>query len=302
MFGKHEWVPAEGTIVEVRVEPGHKDPYAAPKVYVVDLRPSIGAPYRAEVQFRYQDYPRTHQPDPGEVTGFRVDAKSKKVEFDKSDPRNDIDARSIASQERLRQRTAAMSAPSSLGWPGLAGIQIGAAAAAPDAIKWIVPTQCPNCGATVEQAVAEHEDSPRCAFCEHPLPVQPPNSQPGGLGVLQALQALGAHAATQSPVGTAARILEVGHPVQATLLAANALPGMKNAAGLDVTALVLSVTPADGTPAYQTQTGQHVPDEAQHLLVPGAVLPGKCLPDQASSPVVIDWEAALAAAPPIDGS
>jgi hypothetical protein len=70
MFGKREWVPAEGTIVEVRVEPGHKDPYAAPKLYVVDLRPSVGAPYRAEVQFRYQDYPRTHQPDPGEVTGF----------------------------------------------------------------------------------------------------------------------------------------------------------------------------------------------------------------------------------------
>jgi hypothetical protein len=192
--------------------------------------------------------------------------------------------------------------PSLLGGPGLGGMPIGAAGAAPDGIKWIVPPQCPNCGATVEQAVAEHQDSPHCAFCEQPLPVQPANVQPEGLGVLQALQAMGAHTVSQSPVGTAAHILEVGQPVQATLIAATALPGMKNAAGLDVTALVLSVTPADGTPAYQVQTGQHVPDEAEHLLVPGSVLPGKCLPGQANSPVVIDWEAALAATPPTDAS
>jgi hypothetical protein len=118
----------------------------------------------------------------------------------------------------------------------------------------------------------------------------------GGLAALQALAAMGA--VTQSAVGTAAHVLDVGEPVQATLVSAAPLPGIKNAAGRDVTALVLSIAPPDGTAAYQSKSGQHVPDAAQHLLVPGTVLPGKRLPDQADGLVVIDWDAAMAGGDP----
>jgi hypothetical protein len=290
MLHRHAWVAAEGTIVEVRVQPGHKDPFMAPKVYVVDVRPSAGDPFRAEVQFSSHDIVGFYQPDAGDVTGFRVDQKSNKVEFDRSDPRNDIDQRLAAADQRMRDTMAGLSSGSPLG----VGLGAGPMAAAANSPKWVVPAECPTCGAKVEQALAEYQDNPHCEFCHEPLPVQTYQAQDG---LLSALGALGVGTVTRSAVGTAAHILEVGVPVEATLLAVSALPGMKNAAGLDVTALVLSVTPSQGGAAYQTRTGQHVPVEAEHLLVPGTVLPGKSMPDVAEAPVVIDWDAAITANP-----
>jgi hypothetical protein len=38
---------------------------------------------------------------------------------------------------------------------------------------WAVPTQCPNCGAPVDQANASRDPDPCCLFCHQPLPVTP---------------------------------------------------------------------------------------------------------------------------------
>ena len=38
---------------------------------------------------------------------------------------------------------------------------------------WVVPTQCPNCGAPVDQARASQDRDPVCVFCHQPLPVSP---------------------------------------------------------------------------------------------------------------------------------
>ena len=38
---------------------------------------------------------------------------------------------------------------------------------------WVVPTQCPNCGAPVDQALASRDADPKCTFCDQPLPVTP---------------------------------------------------------------------------------------------------------------------------------
>jgi len=38
---------------------------------------------------------------------------------------------------------------------------------------WIVPAQCPNCGAPVDQAKASQDRDPRCQFCQQPVPVRP---------------------------------------------------------------------------------------------------------------------------------
>jgi hypothetical protein len=38
---------------------------------------------------------------------------------------------------------------------------------------WVVPTQCPNCGAPVDQAKASRDSDPICRFCTQPIPVTP---------------------------------------------------------------------------------------------------------------------------------
>ena len=41
------------------------------------------------------------------------------------------------------------------------------------AVRWRVPTQCPHCGAPVDQAVESLLDQPMCRFCNQPLPAEP---------------------------------------------------------------------------------------------------------------------------------
>ena len=38
---------------------------------------------------------------------------------------------------------------------------------------WVVPAECPGCGAAVDQATAAMDLAPRCAFCHQPLPAEP---------------------------------------------------------------------------------------------------------------------------------
>jgi hypothetical protein len=38
---------------------------------------------------------------------------------------------------------------------------------------WVVPAQCPNCGAPADQAKASRDRDPLCLFCHQPLPVTP---------------------------------------------------------------------------------------------------------------------------------
>jgi hypothetical protein len=44
---------------------------------------------------------------------------------------------------------------------------------ATDHPKWVVPAECPNCGAKIDQATASYADNPVCAYCQAPIPVQP---------------------------------------------------------------------------------------------------------------------------------
>jgi hypothetical protein len=172
------------------------------------------------------------------------------------------------------------------------GAMAGLASARNDP-KWQVPEDCPNCGARVDQATACHEDNPLCGFCHAPIPVQPYESH-NMSGVAAGLGQVAAQQADPSLGGTA-RIIATGSPVQTQLVAVTPMPGVRNAGGQDVTGLTLNVTPPNGAP-YQVLMGLHVPPEAEHLLVPGATLPGKALPAHPEA-VAIDWDAALVGGP-----
>ncbi len=68
--------------------------------------------------------------------------------------------------------------------------------------------------------------------------------------------------------------------------------GMKNQAGVDVHAFVLTVL-AEGQVPRQVQVGNPVSPEAIPLLYPGSNVPAKVLPEEPDG-VVVDWAAALA--------
>jgi hypothetical protein len=40
-------------------------------------------------------------------------------------------------------------------------------------MRWVVPTKCPECGASVDQSRASVAAHPTCAYCSKPLPCQP---------------------------------------------------------------------------------------------------------------------------------
>jgi predicted RNA-binding Zn-ribbon protein involved in translation (DUF1610 family) len=48
--------------------------------------------------------------------------------------------------------------------------------------RWIVPHECPNCGAIVDQAKQEMEAEPKCKFCQQPLPVEAGSASTGITG------------------------------------------------------------------------------------------------------------------------
>lgn len=93
---------------------------------------------------------------------------------------------------------------------------------------------------------------------------------------------------------SAARILELGAPCQAVIVATQPL-GMRNPKGDDMYAFTLTIM-AEGRPPYQIQVGNPVPAAAIPLLYPGNTVPAKRMEGGDEREVVIDWEATLTAA------
>jgi hypothetical protein len=186
MLHKHDWVRAEGRIVEVHVRPGH----TAPEKYVVEVTRSDGSALRAEVPQPHEKHFPVHVT--GDVTGFLVDARSGAVEFDLSDQRNAAPHGFAALLGGMPGQSTGMRHGGFGGLGGIAGMMemavsgiaeaqaamsdlahVGPGPSVPQSgPPWVVPDQCPNCGARVDQAAASHDASPHCAYCNTPLPVQ----------------------------------------------------------------------------------------------------------------------------------
>lgn len=85
MFGK-QWMPAEGTVVATRIAGTSGDGTVSTTEFVVEVRTPDGETFRAKV-----GEPRIvndfKSPIVGAVARVEFDPKSRKVRFDKSDPR-----------------------------------------------------------------------------------------------------------------------------------------------------------------------------------------------------------------------
>ncbi len=93
---------------------------------------------------------------------------------------------------------------------------------------------------------------------------------------------------------SAAGILATGTPARAVIIESEPL-GMKNPAGVDLYAYVLTVMP-DGKDPYQVKVGNPTPPAALPFLFPGSHVPVKVGSDP--NAVVIDWEQAKAESKP----
>lgn len=82
MFGR-DWQPAEGTLVDIRVSrfgPGDNSPII--RHFVMDVRPSSGEPFRAEVREPLMTSGSFPAPTIiGEVVSLECDPKRKKARF-----------------------------------------------------------------------------------------------------------------------------------------------------------------------------------------------------------------------------
>jgi hypothetical protein len=96
----------------------------------------------------------------------------------------------------------------------------------------------------------------------------------------------------EGDTGSAAAILASGIPGEAVIVGSQPL-GMKTPAGIDIHAMLLTVT-REGADPYQVQVGNPVPPAALPFLFPGSKVPVKIDPADPNS-VVVDWDAAAAA-------
>lgn len=172
MFGRrkhHEpaaapqWEHVTGNIVDLQLLPKLTGPgqqhWPSPKRYTVLLHPEGREAYRATIDVHPIDHPDDlFFAQPGAVTGFLVDPASGQVQFDMADRRNSMKAHQTDASLVENEVLSGVVAPR------------GEAVTGP---PWVVPAECPGCGAAVDQATAAMDLAPRCAFCHQPLPAEP---------------------------------------------------------------------------------------------------------------------------------
>lgn len=318
MLHRHDWVKVEGKMVEIP----DLDLLASGAGFtngrcVAEVALPGDAPFRAQVEPPGRGESFT-PPGVGEVTGFLVNTKDRRIRFDDEDPRNhapntwtktwsapgfsstttttvytsNVEVHRNQLSPELQAKLdhflqdgsglAALLERTIAASKGLGGMTVTRVSTSGP--PWDVPERCPNCGATVDQAKARFENDPHCAFCQHVIPVTA-HVTGRSVPVTPAIDR------SHDQLGASARVLALGQPVQAMLVSAGLMPNVANAAGEGVMALTLEVTPPGGGQPYQTQVGCHVPEQGKHLLVPGTILPAKVMPDEPAV-VVIDWTAA----------
>jgi hypothetical protein len=144
--------------VDKRLLPAPYPPH--PRIFGVRLHPEGREPFRAAVYVSTDDpnWADLHQPQIGDVRGFIFDPASGETRFDITDGRNSWAVQNAQSDALMNQLLMNLPAP------------MGESVTGP---PWVVPANCPNCGAGVDQASAAMDLAPLCGFCQQPLPAKP---------------------------------------------------------------------------------------------------------------------------------
>ena len=100
MFGRN-WEPAQATIVDTHIKSTSGDGMTVNREFAADVVPQSGEPFRALIQ---SPTIATNFWDPkiGDVVQVLVDPKSKKVKFDKHDPKLSAKAQGNAADQKFQ--------------------------------------------------------------------------------------------------------------------------------------------------------------------------------------------------------
>lgn len=120
MFGKN-WEPGQATIVDTHIKSTSGDGMTANREFAADVVPASGEPFRALIQ---SPTIATNFWDPsiGDVVKVLIDPKSKKVKFDKSDPKLSYKEQQKATDSKFQASLAQPSAAPAMSIPDRAEV------------------------------------------------------------------------------------------------------------------------------------------------------------------------------------
>jgi hypothetical protein len=137
--------------------------------YILEVRPQGEQPFRVETKAKV---PIFSPPRPGDVVWVLYDPKNHKAEIMiEGDPRYDPKLIRENQKHDREARAAALlgGAPVTVNVVNSVNIVPRRASGPP----WIVPANCAECGAQVDEAKASMAEHPTCQYCSHALPCKP---------------------------------------------------------------------------------------------------------------------------------
>jgi hypothetical protein len=154
------WLPAKGNVLGYTLLNSPTGSAPHPKRYTVEIHPADGPPFQAQIDVSPYD---EHWDDffyagAGDVRACLYDPATHAATFDLTDQGNSNSAQMAAADAMEATLLANKPAP------------LGEAITGP---PWVVPAECPGCGAPVDQATMSMALAPKCEQCGAPLPAQP---------------------------------------------------------------------------------------------------------------------------------
>ena len=105
MFGRENWEPAEGKIIEAQLKFNTVQSQGRRSNFIVEVRPLSGAAtFRTELKAHFENFADLYN---GYIVKMECDVKRQKARWDMSDPQINYSLQEKAKKEREKERRAA---------------------------------------------------------------------------------------------------------------------------------------------------------------------------------------------------